>query len=36
MFDNFILKPPVVKIPEMPKIEDLTMHLAGLLENKDR
>ena len=34
MWGNFILKPPIEKYPEMPEIEDLTMHLAGLLRIK--
>jgi serine/threonine-protein kinase HipA len=34
MWGNFILKPPIEKYPEMPEIEDLTMHLAGLLKIK--
>lgn len=28
LWGNFILKPPFPKYPEMPEIEDLTMHLA--------
>lgn len=31
---NYILKPPVEQYPEMPEIEDLTMHLAELLKIK--
>lgn len=34
MMGNYILKPPVKKYPEMPEIEDLTMHLAELLKIK--
>jgi len=30
LWGNFILKPPVDKYPEMPEIEDLTMHLAQI------
>lgn len=28
LWGNFILKPPVLQYPQMPEIEDLTMHLA--------
>lgn len=31
---NFILKPPVEEYPEMPEIEDLTMHLAQIVKIK--
>ncbi len=34
MFGNFILKPPIEKYPEMPELEDLTMHLAQKLNIK--
>ena len=34
MWGNFILKPPIEKYPEMPEIEDLTMHLAAILKIK--
>lgn len=34
MMGNYILKPPVKQYPEMPEIEDLTMHLAELLKIK--
>ena len=34
MRGNFILKPPIDKYPEMPEIEDLTMHLAEVLKIK--
>ncbi|MEK7818581.1 MAG: HipA domain-containing protein [Bacteroidota bacterium] len=30
LWGNFILKPPYSRYPEMPEIEDLTMHLAEL------
>ena len=30
LWGNYILKPPVAEYPEMPEIEDLSMHLAGL------
>ena len=30
LWGDFILKPPVRKYPEMPEIEDLTMHLASM------
>ena len=32
LWGNYILKPPVTKYPEMPEIEDLTMHLASIFE----
>ena len=28
LWGNYILKPPVERFPQMPEIEDLTMHLA--------
>jgi serine/threonine-protein kinase HipA len=28
LWGNFILKPPYLRFPEMPEVEDLTMHLA--------
>ncbi len=28
LWGNYILKPPVMRYPQMPEIEDLTMHLA--------
>lgn len=31
LWGNFILKPPYALYPEMPEIEDLTMHLAQLM-----
>ena len=31
---NYILKPPVAQYPEMPEIEDLTMHMAQILKIK--
>jgi serine/threonine-protein kinase HipA len=34
MWGNYILKPPIEEYPEMPEIEDLTMHLAVLLKIK--
>lgn len=30
LWGDYILKPPVRKYPEMPEVEDLTMHLAAL------
>lgn len=30
LWGDYILKPPVKKYPELPEIEDLTMHLANL------
>jgi len=30
MWGNFILKPPTLAYPEMPEVEDLTMHLAEI------
>lgn len=30
LWGNYILKPPVEEYPEMPEVEDLSMHLAGL------
>ncbi len=32
LWGNFILKPPVENYPQMPEIEHLTMHLAGLFK----
>ena len=32
LWGKFILKPPFDDYPQMPEIEDLTMHLAGLLK----
>ncbi len=32
LWGNYIFKPPFVQYPEMPEIEDLTMHLASLLK----
>lgn len=32
LWGNYILKPPVEKYPQMPEIEDLTMHLAGFFK----
>lgn len=34
VFGNYILKPPIEKYPEMPELEDVTMHLAQLLNIK--
>ncbi|HEX2867308.1 MAG TPA: HipA domain-containing protein [Ignavibacteriales bacterium] len=34
MWGNYILKPPMLKYPGMPEIEDLTMHISGLLKIK--
>lgn len=34
MWGNYILKPPIEQYPQMPEIEDLTMHLAKLLKIK--
>ena len=34
MWGNYILKQPIEEYPEMPEIEDLTMHLAVLLKIK--
>lgn len=34
LWGNYILKPPTVKYPQMPEIEDLTMHLAELSKIK--
>ena len=34
LWGDYILKPPVKKYPEMPGIEDLTMHLASLFRIK--
>ena len=34
MLGNYILKPPVAQYPEMPEIEDLTMHIAQILKIK--
>jgi serine/threonine-protein kinase HipA len=31
LWGGFILKPPVERFPEMPEIEDLTMHLSDLM-----
>lgn len=31
LWGNYILKPPFVRFPEMPEVEDLTMHLAELV-----
>jgi serine/threonine-protein kinase HipA len=31
LWGNYILKPPFTRFPEMPEIEDLTMHLAELV-----
>ena len=30
LWGDFILKPPVKRYPEMPEVEDLTMHLASI------
>lgn len=32
LWGNYILKPPVEKYPQMPEIEDLTMHMAKLFK----
>jgi serine/threonine-protein kinase HipA len=32
LWGNYIFKPPFEKFPEMPELEDLTMHLASLLK----
>lgn len=32
LWGNYILKPPTANYPEMPEVEDLTMHLAKLAE----
>ncbi|MGE5497364.1 MAG: HipA domain-containing protein, partial [Syntrophothermus sp.] len=34
LWGNYILKPPLLKYPQMPEIEDLTMHLSQLLKIK--
>lgn len=34
LWGNYILKPPVPKYPQMPELEDLTMHLSELLKIK--
>ncbi len=34
LWGDYILKPPVRKYPEMPEVEDLTMHLAALWKIK--
>lgn len=34
LWGNYILKPPFERFPEMPEIEDLTMHLAELMAIK--
>jgi serine/threonine-protein kinase HipA len=31
LWGNYILKPPFARFPEMPEVEDLTMHLSELL-----
>ena len=31
MWGNYILKPPFSRFPEMPEVEDLTMHLSDLM-----
>ncbi|MFZ1519618.1 MAG: HipA domain-containing protein [Ignavibacteriaceae bacterium] len=31
LWGNYILKPPFSRFPEMPEVEDLTMHLSGLM-----
>jgi len=31
LWGNYILKPPFVRFPEMPEVEDLTMHISELL-----
>ncbi|MCZ2268730.1 MAG: HipA domain-containing protein [Ignavibacteriales bacterium] len=31
LWGNYILKPPVEQFPEMPEVEDLTMHLSELI-----
>ncbi len=31
LLGNYILKPPFVRFPEMPEVEDLTMHLSELV-----
>ena len=31
LWENYILKPPFKRFPEMPEVEDLTMHLAELV-----
>jgi serine/threonine-protein kinase HipA len=32
LWGNYILKPPVARFPQMPEIEDLTMHLASFFK----
>ncbi len=32
LWGNYILKPPVERFPQMPEIEDLTMHLASFFK----
>lgn len=32
LWGNYILKPPLPRYPQMPEIEDLTMHLSELLD----
>lgn len=34
LWGNYILKPPFSRFPEMPEVEDLTMHLSELVEIK--
>lgn len=34
LWGNYILKPPFARFPEMPEVEDLTMHLAELAKIK--
>lgn len=34
LWGRFILKPPFEEYPEMPELEDVTMHLSGLLNIK--
>lgn len=34
LWGNYILKPPAAKYPQMPEVEDLTMHLAEIAKIK--
>lgn len=31
LWGNYILKPPIINYPQMPEVEDLTMHLAKIV-----